>query len=86
MFFRNDCSSQQCVATLFSRHPHDDGDACLRHLRDVSCVEDVVGKLWIGKASRAPRIGSARRYSPQNRPPSPGRTTATGTPAAVRSA
>ena len=27
VFFRNDCSSQQCVATLFSRHPHDDGDA-----------------------------------------------------------
>ena len=71
MFFRNDCSSQQCVATLFSRHPHDDGDAmptCAhdehtqQHVTCWSCVEDVVGKLWIGKAQsrkalREDRVG-----------------------------
>ena len=51
MFFRNDCSSQQCVATLFSRHPHDDGDAMPTCAHDEHTQQHVMlvlsgGRCW----------------------------------------
>ena len=47
MLFHNDCSSQQCVATLFSRRPHADGDAgaYLRTRRAHTAARDV-GPVW----------------------------------------